>query len=205
MMRWSGTLVAATFLSMLSAAAAEKDPDWPCVQRKVPELSLGQIWTGPDLPPGARDWNKDAAVAALVTTLSQRRMPLDEAKRQIEDFAGKLPASELHDTMAKLVQGLFDKMNMERSHVISAIGRYSRKQLEFAAMLRDRASELAAIRDPNDAEAVRRSTELALGTRIYNERMQNLTYVCEVPTLIEQRLYALARIIAPTISKKADH
>ena len=23
------------------------DPDWPCIQRKVPQLWIGQMWTGP--------------------------------------------------------------------------------------------------------------------------------------------------------------
>ena len=32
------------------------DPDWPCIQRKVPELSLAQIWNGPELPASAKDW-----------------------------------------------------------------------------------------------------------------------------------------------------
>ena len=27
--------------------AAGIDPDWPCIQRKQPHLSLGQVWTGP--------------------------------------------------------------------------------------------------------------------------------------------------------------
>ena len=42
-----------------AAGAAGQDPDWPCVQRKVPELSLGQIWNGPELPEAAKDWQKD--------------------------------------------------------------------------------------------------------------------------------------------------
>ena len=29
------------------------DPDWPCVQRKVAELSIGQMWAAaPHVPPG---------------------------------------------------------------------------------------------------------------------------------------------------------
>lgn len=204
MMRWSGMLVAGTFLSMFAAAAAEKDADWPCVQRKVPELSLAQIWTGPELPSGAKDWKKDEAVAELVAALAQRRMPLDEAERRIKGFAQTLPRNEKRDSMAKLTQGLFDTMNAERSDVISGISRYARKQIKLAALLRNRASELADMQERNDAEAARRNEQLALSTRIYNERMQTLTYVCEVPILIEQRLYALIRMIAPAIAENAD-
>jgi hypothetical protein len=31
--------------------------------------------------------------------------------------------------------------------------------------------------------------------RVFDERHQSLAYVCETPTLIEQRLFALARVI----------
>ena len=162
MMRWFGALVTATCLLPLAAQATEGN-DWPCVQRKVPELSLGQIWTGPELPSDARDWKGDDGVVALVTTLAQRRMPLDEAERQIKDFAEGLPESELHNRMAKLTQGLFDRMNAERSDVIAAIGRYSRKQLELAALLRERASELAAMQERNDPEAASRTRAIGPG------------------------------------------
>ena len=53
--------------------AANQDPDWPCVQRKVPELSLAQVWTGPELPAAASRWANDKEIAALVAELSARR------------------------------------------------------------------------------------------------------------------------------------
>ena len=42
----------AMFLILMLAAppalaASGTDPDWPCIQRKQPHLSLGQVWTGP--------------------------------------------------------------------------------------------------------------------------------------------------------------
>ena len=39
-------------------------------------------------------------------------------------------------------------------------------------------------------------------TRIFEERVQSLTFVCEVPTLIEQRLYALSKTVAEVLAKK---
>ena len=48
----------------IASGAANQDPDWPCIQRKVPELSLGQIWNGPELPAAAKDWSKDKNIAA---------------------------------------------------------------------------------------------------------------------------------------------
>ena len=51
-------------------------------------------------------------------------------------------------------------------------------------------------------EIASRTDRLTWETRIFDERVKSLTYVCEVPTLIEQRLYALARTIAEVIAEK---
>ncbi|TIT26169.1 MAG: hypothetical protein E5W78_20550, partial [Mesorhizobium sp.] len=100
--------------SMNARAAANNDPDWPCIQRKVPQLSLGQIWNGPELPPAAKDLSKDPAVSALVEEVAARRMPIAEAQKKIRDFAASLPAEQLAPKMAMLVQGMFDHMDTER-------------------------------------------------------------------------------------------
>ncbi|MER8826532.1 hypothetical protein NKH73_10990 [Mesorhizobium sp. M0938] len=191
--------------SMNAKAAANNDPDWPCIQRKVPQLSLGQIWNGPELPPAAKDLSKDPAVSALVAEVAARRLPITEAQKKIRDFAAALPAEQLAPKMAMLVQGMFDHMDTERSHVISGIARYAHKQLEMAAALRKEASDVDALRekpgaDPDEVE--RRTEQLKFATRIFNERVQSLTYVCEVPTIIEQRLYQLSKVVSETLAAK---
>jgi prefoldin subunit 5 len=189
----------------LSSYQRPKDPDWPCIQRKVPELSLGQIWNGPELPAAAADWQKDPDIPELVTELAARRVPIAEAQQEIRDFAATLPKEKPDERLMKLVQGLFDHMNQERSQVISGIGRYARNQVELASRLRKEASELDALRakaDANAAEVTDRTNRLTWETRIFEERVQSLTYVCEVPTLIEQRLYALAKTVAEIIAGK---
>jgi chromosome condensin MukBEF ATPase and DNA-binding subunit MukB len=37
--------------------------------------------------------------------------------------------------------------------------------------------------------------DLEWDLRVFDERRESLTYVCETPALIEQRLFALARVI----------
>jgi hypothetical protein len=201
-----GMALAALLLSASAALAAmNTDPDWPCIQRKVPELSLGQIWNGPELPPTAKDWPQDPEIPALVKDLAARRVPIAEAQSQIRDFATGLPADQKNARMTMLVHGLFDYMNAERSQVISGIARYARNQLELAARLRKEASEVDAMRAKPDADAneiALRTDRLTWETRIFEERVQSLTYVCEVPTLIEQRLYALAKVVAEVMKEK---
>ena len=47
------------------AATTEPGATWPCVQRKVVELSLNSIWQRGDLPDSARQLANDPAVQAL--------------------------------------------------------------------------------------------------------------------------------------------
>lgn len=205
-MRLVRSLVAAAMLvPNAGAVAANTDPDWPCAQRKVPQLSLAQVWNGPDLPPAAKDWSQDPSVSALVEEVAARRLPIADAQKKIRDFAASLPAGQLAPKMAMLVQGMFDHMDAERSHVISGISRYAHRQLEMAAELRKQASDVDALRAKPDAdqdEVERRTDQLNFATRIFNERAQSLTYVCDVPTIIEQRLYQLSKTVSETLAAK---
>ncbi|TCU11671.1 hypothetical protein [Rhizobium sullae] len=192
-------------VSWPALSAQGNDPDWPCIQRKVPVLSLGQIWNGPELPQTAADWSKDAAIAALVQELSARGVPLPEAQQKISAFEEGLSEGERKNRMAMLVRGLFDHMNRERSDVISGIARYAHRQRDMATLLRQEASAVDALRAKPDAdpnEVALRNDRLMFQTRVFQERAQSLTFVCEVPTLIEQRLYALTKTIAEALEAK---
>ncbi|MDH6234399.1 hypothetical protein M2281_005017 [Mesorhizobium soli] len=188
-----------------SFAAGNVDPDWPCMQRKVPELSLAQVWNGPELPEAAKNWADDPDIARRVDDLAARRLPLADAQAQIKDFAAALPPDQLLSKMTMLEQGLFEHMDAERTHVMSGIARYAHRQIEMAGDLRKEASELDALEDDKNADpklVTERTDHLAMGTRIFEERVKSLTYVCEVPTLIEQRLYQLSKTIADTLAAK---
>lgn len=181
------------------------DPDWPCIQRKVPELSIGQIWTGPPLPAEAADWSTDEILSEMVEELAARRIPLPEAQERIKAYRDTLPSEQRPLRTAMLIQGLFDKMNGERSHVISGIARYAHRQRDMASELRRESSALDALRNKAGAdgnEIAVRTERLTFQMRIFQERVHSLTYVCEVPTLIEQRLYALVKTLAEAPSEK---
>ena len=74
-----------TSRSRVSGAAARaadpRHPDWPCAQAKVPDISLAAVWAGPDLGDAETKWKDDAKVTTLVSKLSARKTPLDEAAR----------------------------------------------------------------------------------------------------------------------------
>jgi hypothetical protein len=204
LLRSRAAAVLFVLISGPALSAQNTDPTWPCIQRKVSALSLGQVWTGPELPRSALDWPKDSAVSALVREVAARRLPVPEAEDAIRSFAKGLSGAPRHERMAMLAQGLFDHMNAERSHVITGIARYSQNQLVMAARLRAEGSELGALRAKPNADAneiITRTEQMAMETRIFEERVQSLTYVCEVPTFIEQRLYSLAKTIAKTMAE----
>lgn len=191
-------VVSLALLAPASAFAANPDPDWPCVQRKVPSLSIGQVWSGQQLPQAAGDWEKDPQVSALVEEVSARRMPLEEAQKRIGEFAASLSSETARARLEMLARGLFDHMDAERSHVMAGISRYAHKQVAMADQLRKERSALDALMakadaDPDDVE--RQTDQLDFATRIYDERAQSLSSVCEVPTIIEQRLYQLAKSV----------
>lgn len=185
-------------------AAANNDPSWPCIQRKVPELSIGQVWNGADIPESAKNWDADPEIDNLVGELAARRNPLDVAQKRIVEFASGLPRDQVNTKMFLLFQGVFDTLNRERVQVISGISRYAGKQRDMAADLRKEASRVDAMRakaDTDPDELDRLNERLTWETRIYDERVHSLTYVCEVPTIIEQRLYGLSKTINGALIK----
>lgn len=179
-------------------AATASDADWPCVQRKVPELSVVAIWTGPPVEEAARTWADDPAVAALVERIASRRVPVEEAEQAIADFAASLPAEERQAKLTAAFAGLFERLNRERMDVMAGIERYGRRQKALASQIREETRELDELRNAGGADptlVAERQDKLVWDTRIFNERRASLTYVCEVPVLIEQRLFQLTRAI----------
>ena len=192
--------MAALALALSGTAARAADPrypDWPCTQAKVPDISLAAVWAGPALDDAETKWKDDAKVSALVSKLSARKMPLDEAEKSVKEFLTGSPSDKTVN--AKLLfAGLFDTLNAQRSQVMGGLERVSRKQREAADKIRDETIQLQALqgatpRDDTKVEAL--SNQLLWETRIFEDRRKVVRFVCEVPTAIDQRLFALGRVI----------
>jgi hypothetical protein len=178
-------------------AADPRYPDWPCAQAKVPEISLAAVWAGPPLDDIKDKWKEDPKISALVEKLAARRTPLDDAQKAITDF---LAASAADKTTAGklLFAGLFDSLNAQRSSVMSGIERVTRKQREAAERIRGDTLALQALQgasSPDQAKVDELSNTLLWETRIFEDRQRVVRFVCEVPTTIDQRLFALGRTI----------
>jgi hypothetical protein len=192
-------LLCALLLAAAPALAQPKaDPDWPCAQRKVTTLGPGAVWTGPDVAPALQDWGQDREAAQLAQKLASRKTPLEEADGLIADFADKA-GTDKDQRLTRVFAGVFDVINGERDRVVNGIGRYARGQRVMAERIRDEASQISEIKTAPDVKETKELTDLegrfGWDKRIFQERSQSLSYVCEVPTLLEQRLGEIARKI----------
>jgi hypothetical protein len=203
-MRWRTMvclLLAVVGSPELCFAADPRYPDWPCAQAKVPDVSLAAVWAGPPLDDVADKWKNDAKVSALLPRLAARRTPLDEAQKAITEFLAGSTAEKIE--MGKLLfAGLFDTLNAQRSSVMSGLERVTRKQREAADKIRTDTLALQALQDaspPDQAKIEELGNQLVWETRIFEDRQRVIKFVCEVPTAIDQRLFALGRMIQQEI------
>jgi hypothetical protein len=176
--------------------AASPDPNWPCQQIKVPRLSLAAIWSGPMPEQQGDDWRTDQAVAALVRQTAQRRMPIEQARNAIHDFARA--SQDRQQKLLELLAGLFGVLDDECAATIEGLDRFGARQRQLAASLREDNAKLGALRaDPSsDAGEVSQMTQKVMwNAEVFQDRRRSLSYACEVPGKIEQRLFALARAI----------
>jgi hypothetical protein len=191
------TLFVVAVSSECGLAADPRYPDWPCVQAKVPEISLAAVWAGPPLDDATDKWKNDAKVSALVPKLAARRTPLEEAKKAVTEFLSG-SAAEKTETGKLLFAGLFETLNAQRNSVLNGLERVTRKQREAADKIRSDTLALQALQDtspPDQPKIDELSNQLIWETRIFEDRRRVIGFVCEVPTAIDQRLFALGRAI----------
>jgi hypothetical protein len=180
---------------------AKIDPDWPCQQIKTPTFSLASVWAGPPLDLNSQSWRNESDVADLVAKMAQRRVPIADVEQAIADFRAKAGS----DADAKLLRAFaaaFEDLSQQRSQVIDGLDRFGRRQNALADRIRAEneavQKTLAQNHDspapPGDAS----QEQLLWDIRVYNDRRQTARYVCEVPTLIEQRIGEIARAVQKT-------
>ncbi|HJW78137.1 MAG TPA: hypothetical protein VJ526_06180 [Beijerinckiaceae bacterium] len=205
MRRRAVLLYALACLAVAGAAGAQprSDPDWPCVQRKVPAITAGAVWSGPDVTLALNDWSKDAEAAALAQKLASRRTPIGEADRMIDEFA-RDKGPEKAERLTRVFAGVLDLINTERDRILHGIERYARGQRQLADRIRDEGDQISAIKDSPTATETKELHELesrfAWDKRIFEERRQSLAFVCETPVLLEQRVFEIARHIQERLS-----
>jgi hypothetical protein len=140
-------------------------------------------------------------VKDTVARLAARRTPLEEAEKTIAEFVAGA-AAERQGNAKLLMAGLFETLNRQRAEVMSGIERFTRRQRELVERIRantTRLRELQSAAERDDAKLSELANQVEWDTRIFEDRRKVTRYVCEVPTVIERRLFALGRAIAQAL------
>jgi hypothetical protein len=188
-------------LPSVSHAADPRYPDWPCVQAKVPEISVVAVWDGPPIEQAAAAWQAEPEIKDLVARLAARRTSMEEAQSRIAqlltgDTAAKMEKGKL------LFAGLFETLNSERGTVMNGLERLARSEKELAEQIRSDTSAMHELQDapsPDQAKVDDLASRIEWNMRIFEDRRKSIRYACEVPVIIEKRLFALSRAIAQTM------
>lgn len=174
------------------------DPDWPCQQRLVHEVTAATFWATP-MPESVKDWRNNMRVNNLVEAVGPRETDQAADTAKLEAFAKSLKPAERKELLPAVFAGLVELSNEERARVIDRIEELMRRQHGVADEVAKVSAEAAAI--PEDAqgpdadkraEALQRAQFL---TRTFNETQRTVRYACEVPAQLDSRLGAFARTL----------
>ena len=83
--------------------------------------------------------------------------------------------------------------------MLAGITRYARNQEALDDRIEALRHEFTALQAAQDKDFDRMDaveTELDWSTRIFQDRQQSLTYVCETPVILEQRAFAIGKAVA---------
>ncbi len=196
----------AWLLPASAATSADANANWPCVQHKVEVLTSAQMWDGPPVD-DIKDWWKDDEVRKLVPVLVSRRVEMDKIEAAIDALAKATPEGEARDRrLTLLFAGALEETNKVRRQVIAGIERFQVRQRARATRLEEQGIELAELHkraEKGEVEAPKVDTAQEAydwNARVFKERQDNLPLACEIPQLIESRIFALAQAIRARMS-----
>ena len=89
---------------------------------------------------------------------------------------------------------------------MNGIERFSRKQKAMAEDIRDKTQRMRQMQDAQNADQAQSedlASQLSWQTRIFEDRRKSTSYVCDVPVLIEKRLFDLGRAIQDSLQADA--
>ena len=190
-------------MTVVATAALARDistPDWPCVQRKVENVTSTQIWEGPPVE-DITSWRDNPEIRTLVATIANRRTPIGDAEAALKRYAEHEPDASRAERLTQVFAGLFATLQAERRMVIGRIESYRKAQGERALELERQSVALADLEEKaaNDATAAKEledaQARFDFAQRIFQERQNSIPFACEVPVRIDQRALTLGKSI----------
>jgi hypothetical protein len=183
-------------IALIAAAPLSEDPDWPCQQRLVPQLTAATYWNKPlDME---TDWRVDPEVTGLVRELAPRRVTTEQGLAAITNFA-KTASEDRPRRLALAFRGLLEETDRERADLIERLKQIGRRQRELAELTARLANELDSMTPDATGETADKRTDLKqrydFTTRNFEEVQRTIRYACEAPVRLDARLGAWARAL----------
>ena len=178
----------------------EKNPDWPCIQVLIQELSWGSIWTGPLLDENSAKWVDDENLSALAKKLMNRKTKENEGIDELKKYIKKNNSSK---QLTKLFHALFDTTNeiwQKRTKKLLNFGKRQRLTSEKIAMKLEKIKELAKEPDLNKDKIQKLEQEKFWDIRRFEDRRNMSDSLCEQPRFYEKRLGVYAGLILEIIN-----
>ena len=173
----------------------EKDPDWPCIQVYIEELSWGSIWTGPPLDDNSSKWSDDEELNLFTKKLMNRRTKETEGIKELIVYIKKNKSPE---KLTKLFHGLFDRTNdvwKKRNTKLLSFGKRQRLTSEKISSKLAQIKELSKDFDNNKEEIEKLEQEQFWDIRRFEDRRALSDSLCEQPRFFEKRLGVYSKII----------
>jgi hypothetical protein len=184
------------------ATAAGPDPNWPCQQPLVQNMTPAMIWSGPPAD-NIGDWHADPSVSALVEHIAPRNVSTKDGEAAIQAFLKSLNGDR-KKRITLAFAGLLDETNDQRSGVIDRIKDLAERQRNLSDLVNRLSIQVGQLPPaeqtnpaPEHKDLVERWT---FTTQAYTQLQQTMRYACEIPGQIDSRMGVYARALAAGLS-----
>ena len=194
------------------AQAQDVDPEWPCVQRLVPDVSPAVLWPLPVEEDMHSLWKQDVVIRPLAERLGDLPAYTAAEEEAVRTFAQSIPDEQKEMQLTLLAVGILDVTNGIRRHYISGIKRYTRQQIAIAEQIGETLNSISSLEGSPEGTAAR-SPDMPAGDesdprheemmetlkwheRVYDQREHAIRTLCEQPVELEETLSDVLRDLA---------
>lgn len=183
----------------------ETDPEWPCIQRLVMEVSPAVMWPLPVEEAMHTQWRENDDLRQLAEDLGDMAAYTEVEKQRVAAFAASVPDTDKESQLSLLAVGVLDVSNGVRQHYIQGIKRYTRQQIAIAGQIEETLNQISLL----DGEGGKGSAEGSLTPeqaellstlkwheRVYDQREHAIRSLCDQPVELEETLSDVLRDIA---------
>lgn len=197
--RLTGIVLALAIPAATALADEAADPNWPCQQLLVPKLAAAQLWAG-DLPPADSVLTAPPDLSELGRSVMSQSITDDQASKMLTDFKAHLKSAKKFKAEAPTVfLAALNEANFQRARQISGIKKFTEGQMALSKKLAQDVDDLDKLTQGQPARdgtpAMDVENRVHLEQKVFEDREKEVPYLCEAPSIGEQRLGLVARLL----------